>query len=82
MERRANDRIALRMKSAALALTLLVAGCAQFVGGPCDRDWYELRQHDGRIGTTRQGDLYAAACSSFDTARFQQGWAEGYAHRN
>jgi len=69
------------MKAAALAFILLAAGCAQFVGGDCGRDWYELGQHSGRIGSTRQGELYAAACSSFDTARFQQGWAYGYAHR-
>lgn len=68
------------MKAAVLLLGLLASGCAQFVGGDCQRDWYEAGEHSGRVGATRAGDLYAAACGSFDTARFQQGWAEGYSH--
>jgi hypothetical protein len=36
-----------------------------------------------RLRAIRRRRLRARlACSSFDTARFQQGWAAGYAHRN
>jgi hypothetical protein len=70
-----------RGAAAALSFALIVAGCAPLVEADCGRDWYALGKHSGRLGATRPGELYAAACSSFDTARFQQGWAEGYSHR-
>jgi len=47
----------MKLNAAALVCAVLLPGCAQFVGGECERGWY-------------------------DTARFQQGWADGYSHRN
>jgi hypothetical protein len=70
-----------RGTAAALSVAVLLAACAPLVDADCGRDWYAAGEHSGRLGATRPGELYAAACSSFDTARFQQGWAEGYSHR-
>lgn len=64
-----------------LALSCLVlSGCA--VGNDCAMNAFELGQRDGLLAALHQVDRYAAACgSSFDGARYAEGYRDGFARR-
>lgn len=58
---------------------LVLAGCA--VGNDCAVNPFELGQRDGVLGHN-QGGRYAAACgSSFDAARYTDGFRDGFSRR-
>ena len=62
---------------------LVVPGCAGAPGIECHgTDWYQLGQRDGTLNARGQGERYAASCGSdFDTARYQEGFQEGFGRR-
>ena len=62
------------------ALSLLVlASCS--VGNDCAINSFELGQRDGVLGSN-QGGRYASACgSSFDAARYTEGFRDGFSRR-
>ena len=56
-----------------------IAGCA--VANDCATNPFELGQRDGVLGSN-QGGRYASACgSSFDAARYTEGFRDGFSRR-
>ena len=63
---------------AVFIIVWLLAGCAS---RDCAADAYELGQRDGVLAA-EQGARLASRCgSTFDTARYREGYREGYARR-
>ena len=61
-----------------LLLPFLVAGCATV---DCGSDWFAIGQRDGRINAGSQAERYAVKCTGIDTARYGEGYREGFAQR-
>ena len=59
------------------ACTLLVSACAS----ECGSDWYQVGERDGRMGAGSQAERYTARCGQVDTARYNEGYREGFALR-
>ena len=59
---------------------LLLSGCA--VGNDCAMNPFELGQRDGVLGAHPSPERYAASCGgSFDTARYAEGYRDGFSRR-
>ena len=65
------------MRYAFVLCMLAAAGCASTAD--CS-DPYETGLNHGVLNAY-EGERLAARCSGFDAARYQQGFAEGFAHR-
>jgi hypothetical protein len=73
--------------SAALAVSVFTAGCAQMSESECrTTDWYQLGHRDGELYGRQPGiDQYASQCRAFgvqpqETA-YMAGWKDGYGER-
>jgi hypothetical protein len=63
---------------ALLVAAAALAGCAT----DCGPDWRSIGQRDGRLGAGSQAERYAARCGvPVDTAAYEDGYREGFAHR-
>jgi hypothetical protein len=64
--------------SAAVVLTLLLAGCAGMDGSSCGSgNWYDVGWRDARFKVQNRGNVYAQQCGSVDIAAYEQGYREG-----
>jgi|KBSMisStaDraftv2_1062788.scaffolds.fasta_scaffold1275350_1 hypothetical protein len=69
----------LGMRRGFVIVVLILSGCA--VGNDCATNAFELGQRDGVLGSN-QGGRYASACgSSFDAARYTEGFRDGFSRR-
>jgi hypothetical protein len=67
------------MRHLLLLSLALLGGCVS--AADCNSDWYSTGQRDGRLGAYQAG-LYASHCTTtVDTARYDQGYEEGFAQR-
>ena len=67
------------MRWSAVIGLLVLSGCA--VGNDCAMNPFELGQRDGVLGSN-QGGRYASACgSTFDGARYTEGFRDGFSRR-
>jgi len=78
--RRASSGVqTLAMRPLVPMIVLVLTGCA--VGSDCAVNPFDLGQRDGVLGQNQAG-RYAAACgSSFDAARYTDGFRDGFARR-
>jgi hypothetical protein len=69
------------MKRATVVLLLIaVSGCAG-MAADCGSDWYATGMRDARLNASSQAARYAARCSAVDTAKYEEGYAEGMSRR-
>ncbi|MGH8726053.1 MAG: hypothetical protein ACREU1_14450 [Burkholderiales bacterium] len=68
------------MRRLAVLCVLVFSGC---VGtADCGPDWFAVGSRDGRINAGSQAERYAARCGTpVDTARYDEGYREGFAQR-
>jgi hypothetical protein len=67
------------MKSTVVLLLLVVAGCASAID--CGSDWFAIGQRDGRMNALNQTARYSAQCSGMDSARYNEGYRDGFSQR-
>ena len=67
------------MRSLSVLCLLLAAGCAS-TGADC-ADAYQTGQRDGILNVEQSQRLSASCGSSFDAARYREGFSDGFSRR-